>query len=108
MGVSRRRQLKEEAAESYPPTYCVDQNLLCGCVANAIDVLQRELHILLVGNFHTAYTCCLDPEGRPEGRALEHNLQHHISTVRASFYESECSFASLELCRALPCVSGRA
>ncbi len=42
--------------------YRLNKNGLCCCVSHAIDILQRELNTLLVGDFHTTHTCTLDAQ----------------------------------------------
>ena len=46
-------------------THSLREDGLGGGVANAIDVLQRELDVLGVGDFHAAHTGGLDLQRRP-------------------------------------------
>lgn len=42
-----------------------NQNGLCCCVANAINILQRKLYALLIGNFYSSNTSALNAQGLP-------------------------------------------
>lgn len=42
--------------------YRLNKDGLCCCVSHAIDILQRELNTLLVGDFHTTHTCTLNAQ----------------------------------------------
>jgi hypothetical protein len=59
--------------------YRVAENGLGGGVPDAVDVLQRELHVLLVGNLHTTHARGLNLEGRPPGGGLHHAHRLHGS-----------------------------
>ena len=62
-----RRQNSGQAMNCQPwmmhaELYRLNKDGLCCCVSHAIDVLQRELDTLLVGDFHATHTCTLDAQ----------------------------------------------
>ena len=59
-------------------------------MANAIDVLQRELDALLVGDVHSCNTSCLHAQRRPAAHALREmmhmiSLQHLVQSGAARY-----------------------
>ena len=73
-----------------PWTHCVcEDGLGCG-VANAIDVLQRELDALLVGDVHSRDTGCLHAQRRPAAHALPKHDAHGYQQTPWSSLSQPC------------------
>lgn len=66
------RAFRQQCAVSSrgPNAHCVCKDGLGGGVAHAIDILERELNALLVGDVHSRDTSCLHAQRRPATHTL--------------------------------------